>query len=617
MAERLSVARRELERASRTEERLANAATVVVLGGLILLVLAALGVLAVASRWILIGAALVLGPVMLVRARTGRDRRRHRYSVDWLERAEKRSTGVYAFGQNDGTEYGDRTHRYTYDLDVFGPGSIFEMLNACHTVLARDRLAEHLRSAGQAGPTETEIRARQEAVRELRDASGEREALELELRSLIDVGSPSHGGLARDARAVMAWGRGPSPALPSRADARAAWVLPLFCIAGIAVWLAAGTTWVVAVVPYALNVLYARRVGDLNDLMAVFESVRRTLDARARTVEVAATFRFESELLRKVIGRLSSEHAPAAIRRLRRLADRLSQRRNAFWAVTGNVVLLADVRARHALARWHHDHGRQLTEWLSAVAELEAWCSLAAYAESVPGSCWPKVSDEGPFLDARELAHPLLPRDLVVPNSCLVRGPDAIWIVTGSNMSGKSTFLRAVGLGVVMAELGVPVPASAMRLRPMRLATSMNVEDSLREGTSRFHAEVKRLKRCLEWAQEGTTLVLLDEILAGTNSRERRLGTIAVLEQLGELCAPTLISTHDLGLADVAAGWNRETRVVHFTDRVENGRMIFDYRLREGRLPSTNALEVLRAGGIAVPAPGDQGATEDADPPID
>ncbi len=617
MDERLTAARDALARAVRVEDRLANAATVVVLGALALLAATSLEMLGIRSRWILLGSALALVPLMLLRARAERSRRQQSYVHDWLERAHLRRQGTVAFGQDDGGEYEDRKHRYTYDLDVFGRGSLFEMLNGCHTVLGRDRLAGLLRGAGQAGSADGGVSARQAAVRELRDARAEREALEVELRFLVETGSASYEWLNDQTRAVIAWGEGSSPEVPGRLGEALSRVLPLVSLAGIGLWLAAGWSWVAAALPYAVNVIYARRVRDLSALMTVFEGVRGTLDAWARTIEVAATFRFESELLRGVIGRLSSEHAPASIRELRRLADRLSQRRNAFWAFTGNVVLLSDVRARNLLARWHREHGRQLAEWLRGVAELEAWCSLAAYADSVPESCWPTISGDGPVLDARDLAHPLLPRQAVVPNSCRIDGTEAIWIVTGSNMSGKSTFLRAVGLGVVMAELGVPVPAAALELRPVRLATSMNVEDSLREGTSRFHAEVKRLKRCLDWAAEGTTLVLLDEILAGTNSRERRLGTVAVLGTLGELGAPTLISTHDLGLADVATGWSRETRVVHFTDRVDNGRMLFDYRLREGRLPSTNALEVLRAEGIAVPAPAERGVSDDADEPID
>jgi len=578
---------------------LANLATVVVLGSLAAWIGSALNWLPISGWWVLGAALVLLVPIRWMRLRRARSARTGRYTLDWLKQRSRRAADDFGFGQADGREYMSREHRYAYDLDLFGAASIFQRLNACHTPLGRDRLADWLLEDGRPGSASK----RQAAVRELLDREAERTQLEVSLRSLSDQPALDPERLAEQTRAVIAWARGPSPPPPSAWARGGSVVLPVLCVAGITAWLGLGWSGWVAALPFALNIWWASRVRDVGELMRLFEGVRRTLRPWAQTVEDASSFRFEASVLQAVTKALADQHAPDAIRRLGRLADQLSQRRNAFWAFTGNIVLLSDVRARHSLALWHSHHGMNLAKWLEAIGELEAWMSLATWAESQPAAAWPEIDSAGPWLDARELAHPLLPKATRVGNDARLSERGALWIVTGSNMSGKSTFLRALGLGTLFAELGLPVPAQHLRMRPLSLVTSMKVEESLADGSSRFHSEVRRLRRCLDWAAQGPSLVLLDEILAGTNSRERRAGTAAVLEELGRMDTITLVSTHDLGLAGLAEGSAHERRVVHFTDRVTDGRMVFDYKVKEGPLPSTNALAVMRAEGIQVPDP--------------
>lgn len=593
---RLQAAQERFAEAEAAELRFANVATILVFGTLLLLLVGTFGWHSLPPGPTASAAAIALLPIVILRARAARIRRRAGHSVDWLERAEARLADQYVFGQPDGSDYVGREHEYAYDLDLFGPHSIFERLNACHTALGRDALARSLEGTNEVA----DLDAPQAAVRELVAKIDHRETLELDLRALIERSGRDADALADQTRGLVSWARGPSPAPTPGWVVAATRVLPFVSMAGVAAWLGLGWSWWVAALPYGLNIWVASRIKDLSVLTSVFEGVRKTLTAWADTVEHAAEFHLEAPLLRSSVGRLADEGAPQLIRRLSRLADRLSQRRNAFWAMTGNIVLLSDVRARNSLAAWHAEHGVALAEWMESVARLEAWASLAAYAESTPEGVWPEHASDGPMITAEGITHPLLPRDTRVGNDAMLVEAGATWVVTGSNMSGKSTFLRALGLGIVFARLGLPVPARRLRVRDLQVVTSMKVEESLHAGSSRFHAEVRRLRQCLDWAAVAPSLVLLDEILGGTNSAERRIGTIAVLERLRELDAVTLVSTHDLGLSDVLDEWTSETRVIYFTDRVEDGRMIFDYRLKDGRLPSTNALEVMRVEGIPV-----------------
>lgn len=593
---RLQAAQERFAVAEASELRFANLATILVFGTLFVLLVGSLGWHSLPLGPTASAAAIALLPIVIFRARAAGVRRRAGYSVEWLERAKARRSDRYVFGQPDGSEYVGREHEYAYDLDLFGPHSVFERLNACHTALGRDALALALEGTNDVD----DLDAPQAAVRELVDKIDNRETLELDLRALLERAGPDADALAVQTRGLVSWARGVSPEPAPGWIVAGTRLLPIAALGGAAAWLGLGWPWWVAALPYGVNIWVASRIKDLSALTTVFEGVRKTLTAWADTVEHAAEFRFDAPLLRSSVGRLADEGAPQLIRRLSRLADRLSQRRNAFWAMTGNIMLLSDVRARNALAAWHADNGPALAEWMESVARLEAWAALAAYAESTPEGAWPEHAADGPMVTAEDIAHPLLARTTRVGNDATLVQAGATWVVTGSNMSGKSTFLRALGLGIVFARLGLPVPARQLRVRDLQVVTSMKVEESLHAGSSRFHAEVRRLRQCLDWAAGAPSLVLLDEILGGTNSAERRIGTIAVLERLRELDAVTLVSTHDLGLSDVLDEWTSETRVIYFTDRVEDGRMIFDYRLKDGRLPSTNALEVMRVEGIPV-----------------
>jgi DNA mismatch repair ATPase MutS len=263
-------------------------------------------------------------------------------------------------------------------------------------------------------------------------------------------------------------------------------------------------------------------------------------------------------------------------------------------------VLLWPVQLAYAVEAWRGQNGAAIGRWLAAVGELEALAALSGYAYEHPGDPFPEILDKGPLLDGRALAHPLV--EGCVANDARLGGEaPRVLIVSGSNMSGKSTLLRTVGTNVVLALAGAPVRAASLRLSPLQLGATLRIQDSLFEGSSRFFAEIKRLKQLVDLtAGPPPLLFLLDEILHGTNSHDRRIGAEAVVRGLLQKGALGLCTTHDLALAEAADAMGALAANVHFEDHLENGQLRFDYRMRPGVVRKSNALELMRAVGLEI-----------------
>ncbi|HTQ43490.1 MAG TPA: DNA mismatch repair protein MutS, partial [Polyangiaceae bacterium] len=261
-----------------------------------------------------------------------------------------------------------------------------------------------------------------------------------------------------------------------------------------------------------------------------------------------------------------------------------------------------DVHCAAALLRWRARAGAHVRDWLEALAEVEALASLGGFAHEHPSFVFPELAPET-MVEARGLGHPLIADDKRVGNDVRLPSAGRALVVTGSNMSGKSTLLRAIGVNVVLANAGAPVCATSARMGPTRIATSMRIDDSLEQGVSHFYAELRRLKRVIDLAQEtgrAPVLFLLDEILHGTNSRERVLGACAVVKELLARGALGAVSTHDLGITALEKELGGLVENVHFEEQVRGEEMSFDYVLRPGIVQSSNALRLMRAVGIDV-----------------
>jgi DNA mismatch repair ATPase MutS len=311
---------------------------------------------------------------------------------------------------------------------------------------------------------------------------------------------------------------------------------------------------------------------------------------------------FVAPLLVSLVRRLSSHTLPASatIARLARVIDFSDARNNPFLRVL-DTPLLYSVHVALAAERWRRDHGKVIREWVDALGDFEALSSLAGYSYEHPQDPFPELAEGPAALVAVELGHPLLPAAKCVRNSVGIEAPTRILLVSGSNMSGKSTLLRTVGINTVLAMAGAPVRARSLRLTALQVAASIRVNDSLHEGASRFYAEITRLREIYGLLErELPVLFLLDELLQGTNSKDRLIGAEGIVRAFAAAGAIGLVSTHDLALTDIGGLPPGTLRNVHFQDELLDGQMRFDFILRSGIVTKSNGIELMRAVGLNV-----------------
>ncbi|MCZ2153160.1 MAG: hypothetical protein LC114_04540 [Bryobacterales bacterium] len=512
-------------------------------------------------------------------------RRRVEYWAAGMDRLRNKWAGRGISGDR----FSEERHLYASDLDLFGVGSVFELLCSARTALGEQRLADWLRSAGS---PQTALE-RQQATRELIPSHSLREDLALlgpDVRAFVR------------AEPLTRWGNA-EPIHFSTTESILAKTLPALTLAAIAVWAVWPVPASVVALAALVQVLFATRLRKrVLRVLAPVDFAARDLGILALVLRRFESERFHSPLLKTLAERLSAGGVTASerVRELSRLSELLDSRLNQAFAAFA-PLLLWSTNCAIAMEKWRIANGPHLGEWLDAVADLEALASLSRYASEHPEDCWPVFDESGCSYEAVGLAHPLIDPALAIRNDVSLSEQQPMWIVSGSNMSGKSTLLRAVGLSVVLAYAGAPVRARKLRLTPFRLGASIRVSDNLLEGESRFYAEIRRIRDILELARSNPpVLFLLDEIFSGTNSHDRRLGAQAIFRSLVERGAAGLITTHDLALTEVEDTLRTRVRNVHFEDEIVDGKMRFDYRVRPGVVSRSNALELMRSIGIDI-----------------
>lgn len=525
--------------------------------------------------------------VALWHERVERRRDRARLARDFYAGALRRVAGDWPRASDE--SFADERHPYARDLDVVGEPSLLARLDTCQTRLGTATLAGWLLAPADAA----EVALRQAAAREL--------SPKLDFREELAVAGARADGPGADVARAIAWAAA-EPPLPAGALWRAGAALVAIATAALVAAafegaIASTIAWAaVAVQLAALRLLRER----LRDAALGAEAGERGLQRAIELVARVEREPFAAPGLARRAERL--RRVPAAeLRRLASLAELLESRANLVVAVL-RPVLLWDVNVALALAAWRRRVGPALGDALAALAEIEALAALGTFAHENPAYAWPEVRDHGAAFVATALAHPLLKPGRAVANDVCVGEPGSVALVTGSNMAGKSTLLRAVGCNAALALCGAPVAAASLAMRACQLATSMRVHDSLDEATSLFFAEVKRLKAVVELAGGlRPVLFLLDEILLGTNSLERGLGARAVVKRLSDAGAAGLVSTHDLQLAALDTDLPGRVTFAHFESSLVGGKLAFDYLLRPGLATATNALAILRAEGLVPP----------------
>jgi len=544
---------------------------------------------AVSWLWLLVPTAAFVALVAW-HARAAATQRAASRRIAFHERGLSRLDGSWMGAGPDGARFADPEHPYCDHLDVFGRGSLFQLISSARTPQGEAMLAGWLKQ-----PSEPDaIRARQAAVTELRPRLDLREDV-----ALLGADAATAQGLS----GLSAWGEAPR-ALSQPWARPAAWLLPLPTLAATILW-ASGVTsgwWIVALFIVA-RLAAQPLMKSVVEVVSGVEAPAHDLEVLRGLLERIEAESFDAADLRELQSALSADGV-SATRQIESLSRRIGfadAQRNQFWAPFA-MALLWEVHAALALEDWRATCGPHLREWIGAVARFEALASLAGYAAEHPQDPFPEIASDGPLFVAEAATHPLLREEQGVRNDIAIDVDRQVYVVSGSNMSGKSTFLRTVGSNVILALAGAPVRARALRVSPLTLGASIHVHDSLMDGESRFYAEVARIGQIVALGSDGERplLFLLDELFHGTNSKDRRTGAAAVVRALLEGGAVGLVTTHDLELARLAEDLDSAVVNVHFEDQFEDGRMSFDYQMRPGVVARSNALALMRAVGLDV-----------------
>jgi len=544
---------------------------------------------ALSKIWLLLPLAITLSSAQSL-AKNARMHARVRRMVRFYESGLGRLAEEWQGRGVGGEEFRPEVHAYASDLDLFGAGSLFELLCTARTGVGRGTLASWLLEPAPCSVA-TE---RQAAVAELRNKLDFRE----------DWASAEGSTLDQPASALRDWASASEDEFPGYARSLAIVLPALVVILSFIAWNGLlGHYWGLAIgVPVGLEAVLStfflkkiRRAAS--NLVAPSFELSKLAPLLARMGDA----RFQDPLLKSLQSQLkvSGERPLERIRRLRILVWLLELRQFEYFAAPASLILWGTNLAIF-IDRWRQQNRLALVRWLDALGQFESLLCLSQYSYENPENSFPILNLEpSARFRAEGLGHPLLERETCVRcDIALGAQGTQLLMVSGSNMSGKSTLLRSVGLNTVLALAGGPVRATRMEISQLQVGCSIDIHDSLRHGKSRFRAEAERLKWILDLAHENRVLFLLDEVLGGTNSNDRLWGTKAVIDQLAKSGAVGLVTTHDLALTEIVSVFGGRAINVHFEEHYEDGEMRFDYRVRPGVLTRTNGVNVMAALGI-------------------
>jgi hypothetical protein len=488
-----------------------------------------------------------------------------------------------------GERFRDANHVYAEDLDLFGRGCLFELLSTARLPMGERRLANWLGEGSEV----VAILERQKLVEELRDKLDLREDLAVtgeDLRARLNPES------------LIEWAEGKS-ILPSGVWRGVMALLAMGAAAGIVYYFETAALWPLLSVMAVEAVILAWLRRKAHSVIEAVDCNAEGLLLFSDILERLEREQFAAPRLQALAAELKQGTEPAslAIRKFARIVNWIDAM-DGVIAKMAELPFLYSVQVGMAAEAWRRRWGAKMRRWAELTGEMEALLSLAAYSYEHPADPFPKfleAENGAGFLDGEELGHPLIAAEKCVRNNVRLDAQTRVLLVSGSNMSGKSTFLRVVGINTVLAMAGAPIRGARLHLTALKIGTRIRSTDSLQEGRSSFFTEILHIRKVFDAANGGVPMVFLfDELLEGTNSKDRRIGAEGLVQGLLKRRAIGIVTTHDLALTEIAAAVGNVLRNMHFEDQVADGKMKFDYRLREGVVEKSNALELMRLIGL-------------------
>lgn len=491
----------------------------------------------------------------------------------------------------DGKEYVNPEHPYSFDLDIFGRRSLFQSINRTCTCFGKVRLAEWLQNHLH---EKASIEKRQEMVREISEHTLFRE--QFRVAGLV------HHGQSSDGEKIQAWSQSPAQYLHAGWVKSFIWGIPvinsLLLITSLAGW--TSFSWL----GLSFGIFLVLSFGIIKRATYIQETYGKqlkSLNGYARLIALAKTEDWKSAGMLELMERfnLNGQSPIQALQQLSKELDRLDLRNNQFLYVLLEGSIFFQLQEIVRIERWKARYGQHINEWLETVGKLDALCSLGTFAYNHPQYTYPELTEKPFCFQATQMGHPLMPVSQCVKNDATIPSRPFFLIITGANMAGKSTYLRTIGVNYLLACVGAPVCCERLKLHPNQLITSLRTSDSLSDNESYFFAELKRLKRIIDLLNQGQQLfIILDEILKGTNSMDKQKGSFDLIRQFMQLKANGIIATHDLLLGSLIKQFPEEIRNYCFEADIKENELTFSYKLREGVAQNMNACFLMKKMGI-------------------
>lgn len=491
----------------------------------------------------------------------------------------------------DGKEYVNPEHPYSFDLDIFGRRSLFQSINRTCTFFGKVRLAEWLQNHLH---EKTSIEKRQEMVREISEHTLFRE--QFRVAGLV------HHGQSSDAEKIQAWSQSPAQYLHAGWVKTFIWGVPvinsLLLITSLAGWISFSWLGLSFGIFLVLSFGIIKRATYIQE---TYGKQLKSLNGYARLIALAKAEDWKSAGMQELMERFNQNgQSPIqALQQLSKELDRLDLRNNQFLYVLLEGSIFFQLQEIVRIERWKARYGQHISKWLETVGELDALCSLGTFAYNHPQYTYPELTEKPFCFLATQMGHPLMPASQCVKNDATIPSRPFFLIITGANMAGKSTYLRTIGVNYLLACIGAPVCCERLKLHPNQLITSLRTSDSLPDNESYFFAELKRLKRIIDLLNQGQQLfIILDEILKGTNSMDKQKGSFDLIRQFMQLKANGIIATHDLLLGSLIKQFPEEIRNYCFEADIKENELTFSYKLREGVAQNMNACFLMKKMGI-------------------